>query len=361
MIEISEEVASVLTRSHRRHLAVESWLDGELLTDAVPVATGGEDHDRTLSVPERIVLTVPRLYRGESWSPVADDHPLAANGQRLRVQIGVGVGNGRVEWLQRGWFLVHKSEAAGDAVTVEAVGLLALVQEARLVTPYQPTGTMVSTLRGLVEPALTVTVDDALADRAVPAGINYDEDRLAAVHELLDAWPAEAVVNADGYLAVAPPADTATSVADLTDGAGGTVITAAGQSTREGAFNAVVARGTASDGAQVQGVSYDTSGGPKAYGGAFNPLPVPFFYSSPLLTTVAQAKSAARTILRRKLREVARTFTVDMVPNPALELGDAVTITTADVDALVCTIEGLRLPYNAGGGRQTLTVREVIA
>ncbi|MER5703473.1 DUF5047 domain-containing protein [Micromonospora sp. NPDC002296] len=359
MIELSTEAQSVLTRSYRLYLRVESWLGDELLADDVPVETGAEEVDRSLRVPERVTLTVPQLDRGVSWSPTTADHPLAANGQRLRVQLGVGLGVGRVEWIQRGWFVIQSSDADGDSVSVQAGGLLSLVDEARLVSPYQPTGTLLSTLRGLVEPALTVVADPALVDRAVPSGINYDEDRLSAVGELLDAWAADASVTADGYLHVAPMATSTTPVLALTDRRGGTVIKATGSSTREGAVNAVVARGTAADGTQVQGVAYDYTG-PKALDGPFNPLPVPYFYSSPLLTTVAQASSAAQTVLARLKRGTGREFDVEMVPHPGLQDGDTVTVTTDDYVALACTVEGLRLPYTPASGPQRLTVRSLV-
>jgi Domain of unknown function (DUF5047) len=359
MISLSDEALSVLTGTYTYHIAVESWLDDQLLADVIPVSSGSEETDRSLTVPESITLTVPRVYGGVSWSPAERDHPLAAHGQRLRVQLGIGLQGGTVEWIQRGWFLVRDSRAQGDSVMVRAVGLLALIEEARLVSPYQPTGTLVSTLRGLVEPALTVVVDSALTDRAVPSGVNYDEDRLGAVLELIDAWPAEAHVTEDGYLSVRPVQSSATPVLSLTNGAGGTIITATGDSTREGALNAVVARGTAADGAQVQGVAYDNSGGPMRYGGPFNPLPVPFFFQSPLLTSTPQCESAAQTVLARKRRESALRFTAEMVPHPALQAGDVVSVTTEDHDNLLCTIEALTLPYTADGGAQSLTLRSL--
>lgn len=359
MIELSDVAASVLTRSYRYHLAVESWRGEELLADDVPVDSATEEADRSLRIPERVTFTVPRVDRGVSWSPVAADHPLAANGQRLRVQLGVGVGRGAVEWFTRGWFLIQDAQVDMDRVEVSAVGLLTLIDEARLVSPYQPTGTLVSTLRGLVEPALTVDVSADLTDRSVPSGINYDEDRLGAVLELLDAWPADAYINPDGYLSVVPAEQDTTPVLSLTDGVGGTVIKACGSSTREGGYNVVVARGTASDGGQVQGVAYDTSGGPKAYSGPFNPLPVPHFYSSPLLTTVGQAQAAAATILARLQRTAGLEFDVEMVPHPGLQIGDVVSLTTAEYTALSCSVEQLRLPYTAAGGAQTLRVRSL--
>ncbi|MDG4799056.1 DUF5047 domain-containing protein [Micromonospora sp. WMMD980] len=358
MIPLSGEAESVLTRSYGLRLAVESWLGDQLLADSVPVDVAAEETDRGLRVPERVTLVVPRRDRGVTWSPTSDDHPLAANGQRLRVQLGVELAGGVVEWFQRGWFLVQDAQADDDRVSVTAVGLLALIDEARLVSPFQPSGTLASTLRGLIEPALTVVIDSALTDRSVPAGINYDDDRLGAVTELLDAWGADAAVTSDGYLSVFPMGPSLTPVLTLTDQAGGTVVEATGGSTRDGAYNVVVARGTASDGAQVQGVAYDTAG-PKRFGGPFNPLAVPYYYESPLLTTVAQASTAAQTVLARMRRATARQFDIECVPHPGLQVGDTVSVTAGDYSGLLCTVESLTLPYTAGGGPQRLTVRSL--
>lgn len=345
MITLTDAATDILTRSYRTHLRVESWRGGVLLADDVPVDNATEETDRALRVPERVTLTVPRRDRSVSWAPDGEDHPLAAKGQRLHIKLGISTLGGQIEWFQRGVFLVAESIADGDTVHVTAAGMLTLVDEARLVSPYQPSGTFASTLRGLVEPALTVLVDATLTDRAVPAGINYDEDRLGAVHELLDAWPADAHVDPAGYLRVQPVTQSEMPVFELTDGAGGTVVTIAGGSTRQGAYTAVVARGTASDGGQVQGTAFDLDA-------IFNPLPVPFFFSSPLLTTVAEASTAATAVLARKRREASRDLVVSMVPNPALQVGDVGT-----VNGDLCVIESLTLPYVAGGGAQRLAVR----
>lgn len=358
MITLSDTATSVLAAGNFRYYqSVQSWLGEELLSDDVPIAAGTEEVDRAQQVSERVSLTVPRYDRGTSWSPTTDDHPLAANGQRLRVQLGIGIGNNVIEWFSRGWFVIQKSEASGDSVQVEALGLLTLVQEARLVSPYQPSGTLVSTLRGLIEPALTVVVDAGLTDRSVPAGINYDEDRLGAVIELLDAWGADMAVTEEGYLSVFPMGPSLTPVLTLTNGTGGTIIQSTGSSTRDNAYNVVVARGTASDGGQVQGVAYDVTSF-KRYGGDFNPLAVPYFFPSPLLTTVAQCTTAAQTVLSKLKRSTGKTFQVEMVPHPGLQAGDTVSITTDDYSGLAL-VETLSLPYTPDGGAQTLTVRSL--
>lgn len=358
MIELSDAALSVLLSGAQRHLVrVESWLGDNLLADDIPVDSGREEGDRSQAVPERITLTVPRMDNdGVDWSPTGDLHPLAGNGQTIRVNLGLELANGVVEWVQRGEFVIYESGADGDTVTVSAYGLLWFVQEARLVSPYQPSGTLVSTLRGLIEPAVTVVVDGSLTDRSVPSGINYDEDRLGAVGELLDAWPAVAQMQPEGYLLV--EADVAPTVADLalvSTGVQAVVINRTGTSTRDGFSNVVVARGTAADGGQVQGVAVDSTSGPRRYGGEANPLPVPFYYASPLLTTVGQCNAAAATVLNRKLRTAQQPFDVVIPPRPDIVLGDAVS-----VDGLLCTVEQLSLPYVPGDSQgMTLTLRQV--
>jgi len=84
---------------------------------------------------------------------------------------------------------------------------------------------------------------------------------------------------------------------------------------------------------------------PKRFGGPFNPLPVPFFFPSPLLTTVDQAGLAAATVLARLQRQAGRELEVTCVPNPTLQLGDVGT-----VNGELVSIERLTLPYLPGSG-----------
>lgn len=354
MIELSDLAATALTRGNqRRSLSVESWYNDELVDEAVPASVAREEVDRGSNVPERLTLTVPRLARGVSYVPTEIDSPLAANGQLLRVSVGIGISGDQFEMLQRGWYVITNSRPNGDAIEVEAAGLLYKIQEARLVNPLQPSGTFKSTIQNLVEPALTVQFDDALTDRAVPSSVNYDDDRLGALNATLAAWPATAEVTAEGYLYVTT-ADDATEVSlELSTGVGGTVIEKSSTSTRDGIYNAVVAQGTASDGGLVRGVAYDQNG-PKRSGGPFNELPVPLFFDSPLITTQAQANAAAASRLLTLKRQTGVFYDVRMVPHPALQTGDRVSL-----DGVEGIVEQLALPLTAQGGEQTLQVRAV--
>lgn len=352
MIEVDPQVLTALTRGNqRRHLRVESWYDETLLYDDIPVDAGFEEVDRGSNVPERLTLTVPRVKRGFDFTPSTTTSPLAANGQVLKVTIGIEVSLGVIEWIQRGWYVITKSKRTGDRVEVEAAGLLWKVQEARLVSPLQPSGTFKNLIRDLVEPALTVVFDSTLVDRSVPTNINYDDDRLGALNTTLAAWPASADVVNEGYLYVTGVADPTSASLELSSGVRGTVIELSGESSRENVYNAVVAQGQTADGQVVRGVAYDLTG-PKRSGGPFNELPVPLYLDSPLITTATQAQKAAESRLKTLKRSTSITYDVEMVPHPALQVGDAVLI-----DGMFGVVERSRLPLTAGGGSQALAVR----
>jgi hypothetical protein len=360
MLDMSDAALAAVQRSFQMAMRVESWLGDQLLADDVPVSDGGEDRDRSLAVPERVTLTVPGRdpATGMVWDPGVDPvHPLASNGQQLRISYGVDVG-GDFEWIARGWFLITESGADGDTVSVSAAGLLTLIDEAKFAAPFQPAGTLASTARALVEPALTVDIDGALIDRAVPVSMQWDTDRLAGLTEVLDAWPATEHVTPDGLLRIEPLVDTGAPVLSLTDGAGGTVVRWQGSSSRDGAFNCVIAQGEDAAGNQVQGVVYDIDpNSPYRFGGPFNPLPVPTTMSTPLLSTVAQCRAAAAAQLLTLRRTASRKLTVTLVPHPGLMTGDVVSVTGKGLVNAPCMIEGLSLPYTPG--EMTLTVRVI--
>ncbi|MEH0552591.1 hypothetical protein [Streptomyces sp. B21-101] len=358
MLEMSDEALAVVQRSFDMDVRAESWLGEELLTDAVPISDGSEDRDRSLAVPERITLTVPRRDRGFDWDPGADPaHPLAAFGQQLRIDYGVNLGT-HWEWINRGWFVITSSEAEGDTVSVELQGLLTLIDEAKLIAPFQPssTDTLTSTVRALVEPALTCSFDGALVDRAASSSMQWDSDRMEALGEVASAWAADYRVTEDATLLWELLTDDGDPVLSLTDGVGGTVVRWQAATTRDGAYNAVVSQGEDAVGNQIQGVAYDTDpDSPFMYGGNFNPLPVPYTESSPLLTTVAQCRAAAASTMRRLRRQNARRLGVTMVPHPGLMTGDIVTVTGQGLTNQPCVIETLSLPYSPD--EMSLTIR----
>lgn len=356
---LSAAATSALTRPYQLFARYSSWLGDTLLASDIPVDEGTESADRTSAVAERVELTVPLRYRGRTWSPDSDLHPLAPSGQRLKVELGIGLNSGTVEWFQRGEFVIIDAKPDSDSVRISCAGLLYLVEEARLVSSFQPSGDIATAIRAVCEPAVSVVFDPALVNRSLPSGMNFDEDRIGALNELCDAWSADYVITAEGYLFVYSTTAARAVVSTITDAAGGLIVEVSGERTRDGAYNAVVARGQTAGGAQLQAVAYDTSGGPKAYGGPFNPLPVPYFFQSPALTTVNEAKLAAESILARLQRDTSRQFAVEMVPDPRLQVGDRVQLACAEYTG-PAEIDGLGLPYTPGAP-MTLNLRTVVS
>jgi hypothetical protein len=336
---------------------VESWRGGKLLASSVPVVSGTLTGDRSLTVPEQVTLTVPVEVDGVRWDPLEEDDPLACYGQQLRIAVGLVVRR-KLYWMPRAPVVITGTQRDGDTITVTASSLLHLVSEARLVTPLQPKAgdTLKKLARRLVEPGLPVRFDDALVDRAVPtSSLQWDDDRIGALYELAGAWPAELSVHRDGYLLFSPPVtyDLDDWEADVRED----VVRVTAAQTRDGGVNCVVARGTAADGTQVQGVAYDTvSTSPTRYMGPFSPYPVPQFFDSPLLTTTAQCQAAARTIMAKRRRAVARSVTQDMKPWPGHELGDLVLARDDRVGDLVVSIEAMTMPLTAGDGAMSLAL-----
>ncbi|MFK0173422.1 DUF5047 domain-containing protein [Streptomyces sp. NPDC090306] len=355
---MSDEALAVVQGSYTLDARAEAWLDGELLTDAVPIGDGSETRDRSLAIPESVSLTIPRRDRGVTWDPGADiGHPLASYGQQLRIDVGVNLGS-HTEWINRGWYPITECEADGDTVTVTAAGLLTLVDEAKLVTPFQPsaTDTLASTVRALVEPALTCQFDGALADVLASDSMSWDSERMDALSDIATAWSADYYVTEDAILYWEPLTDDGAPVLELTDGVSGTVVQWTASTTRDGAFNCVICQGELADGTQIQGVAYDTDpNSPYMYGGPFNPFPVPYTEANSLMTTVDMCRKAAATTLLRLRRQAGRTLSVTMIPHPGLVAGDIVSVTGAGLRRARCVIESLSLPYSPS--EQNLTVR----
>lgn len=355
MITVSARARSILAGSFEYHISVQSWLGDQLLAEQVPVAAGQEETDRGLRVPERVTLTVPKVTGAINWTPTTDTSPLAANGQTLKISLGVGKGPDGIEWFQRGEFLIQETEENDDGLTlaVTAVGLLALIDEAKFVAPFQISSTLVATARALIEPALTMDLTDAPPDRALPTSpVTFDTDRLAGFYALIDTWPAQVRMHEGGYLVVtqAVTPTVADVVRSFTTEPGGTVISASGKSSRDGAFSAILATGYALDGTEVRAVRYVATG-PWAYPtGAANPLPVPYTFTSPVISSQLIAGIMAYVIMGRESRRAAlRQYTLTCVPDPTLQVGDVVLVTTSTVTNLLCTVETIALPYFATG------------
>lgn len=306
----------------------ESWLGADLLADDVPIAGGSFTFDTGTQVIESASLSVAALDHVRSWVPSVDPrHPLARFGQELLLT-AVTFSDTR-EWRTPiGRVIIHDWKDDGADVDVEVRGLLHRVAEARLTRVATPSkdGTLESEFRRLMLGGIPVDVDAALVDRDCPSSFQWEEDRLAALFDLANAWPALIVPDGVGGVRLIPPLDdTVTPVLTVTDGEGGVVVSAPRADTREQVYNGVIATSQRSEGtaSQVRGEAWVTEGVYRAdgpYG------PVPRFFPSPLLGTTAQCEAAAASILAKSLRP-SRVVDVTMPVDPRIESYDPMRVT----------------------------------
>lgn len=302
---------------------VSSWLGASVLAEDIP-ATGRAVWVRSQKVPESLTLTVPRFSVEDDatfdWSPGVDAAaPLARFGQVLDVTVQAGGVDVRL-----GRYLITSWQDQGRDIRVNATGLLQTAADDRLTTVTAPRdgGTLRSEFQRLLPPNVQASFTD-LTNRECPRAMEWPDDRLEALYEIADAWPARILSDPWGQVQVLPPLGDPVPVVTLTDGEGGTVVSAPPSDSRERNYNRVVARSSAT-GVDVQAVAEMTSG-PMSVNGPYGA--VTKFFTSPLLLTQDQCLAAAQSQLAASVRP-SRTLQVELAPDPRLEIDDAVMVVT---------------------------------
>lgn len=290
---------------------------------------------------------------------------LTPYGHELFVERGVVTAGGAVEWVSLGYFklyAVDQDDANDGPLTVEARDRMAAIIDARLTAPvaYPATTTysvVFAALVGEVYPGATIEFDDSLGSTALGRAVVAEEDRYAFLADLVRSRGKVAYWDYRGVLVVRDAPDPGSPVLDVTAGAGGILISSSRSIDRDQVYNAVVATGEAADTtAPARAVRVDGNpASPTYWHGPYGK--VPRYYSSPLLTTDAQAGTAAEAILSRS---IGLPYNVNFaaVPNPALEPLDPIRVRhTTGTGREVHVIETLSIPLTAAGA-MTGTTRE---
>lgn len=308
---------------------VSSWLGGVWLAD-VPVVSGSVTWSIRREVPGSLDLTVPRVTPGADWLPTHPAHPLAHYGQVLHMSQRITLPVSRRTLVRRlGTFRITGWDDEGGTVRVSGVSMFRLIENARLTSASQSRadGTLASELRRLVPAEMGVIVGAGLTDRACPR-MTWGESRIDAVRDIAHAWPARLRETVYGEVTVLPPLDeTPTPVVTLTDGVGGTVVSAYSSGSEDGLYNGVIVRGQETDeeGRPLFQAEAWQGSGPLRDGGPFGRKPR--FFSSPLINSQITAMTTARSILANAVRQ-ALTLPVTCASDPRLEVDDAVEVIT---------------------------------
>ncbi|WP_405373434.1 MULTISPECIES: hypothetical protein [unclassified Microbacterium] len=351
--------AEVLEVASRWYPNVSSWLDGDMLADNIPVIRGQVLGERSQQVPERVTLTVARYStvdgRQFDWLPGGDPlHPLARFGQRLTVTITVTSARTSADYqTQIGVFAVQDWQENDDgSVAVSGLGVLQFAADDRLTSPVSPTGTLGQEFRKLLPTVVQGAVSPALTDRVCPDTFNWSEDRLGAVYEIADAWPARVRTDVDGVVWMLPPLpEVPTPVLVFEDGVKGTLVSAPRADSRATAANQVTAESSGNQNPVT--VTVAKLSGPMRVDGPYGV--VSHRFSSAALKTEQEVRAAAEAKLTDLLRG-ARTYQVECAPDPRVEIDDPVEIRRNGERLAWGWVNSFVLPLTVADGPMTFEV-----
>jgi Domain of unknown function (DUF5047) len=353
VIPTSPELLLALRGSHTRTVRVAALYDGAPVSEQYVPVSGGQ---LTLDLDDDATVTCELELADPTWLATGPTSLLLPFGHRLRALVGVRVGRSW-EWLPAGPQLlvtvVPTESGPSSTFKVTARSLIRQVQDDRFTVPYQPTGTIRACITALLTAAVPgAPVTHVGGDASVPAGLVYETDRWAAVADLAARVDAVVRPTGDGFTVAPAPQPSGTPVWTVDAGDDGVLLSGARPVVaRDDAYNAVVASNP-DDPAVWAIATIDEPGHPLRWGGPFGRRP--YFFSSPLLTA-ATVQAAADTRLAN-LRGRSRIVEVGAVPNPALELGDIVTVVWhPGTDGEPMMIRKIVLPLGPGDGEMRLT------
>ncbi|MGW0984275.1 DUF5047 domain-containing protein [Streptomyces xiamenensis] len=346
--------AAALRQSHRVITIVElHQTDGEIIP--VPHIAGSVTADRGSSVRRKATVETPDI----SLLPRSAVDYLALTGARLRILRGLEIA-GQPVTVPIFWGRVDDVDGDPETgpVSISASGLEAMVAADRFQAATSTRGATdaVTSITTLIRGTLPGAVVSSTASSAALGVRTWDaqSDRWAAVQEIATAVGAEAWADVDGVFHIEPLPDplTAEVAWEIAAGPDGALISASRGWSRDGMYNVVVATGenTEEGVAGIRAIARDEDPtSPTYWAGPFGR--VPRFYSSPMLTTIGQAQSAATKLLRDSVKP-AVTADITALPNPALEPGDTVRVVYSDGARELHQIQSLSI--DLGGGDFTL-------
>lgn len=349
--------SSVLT-SHTIATRVDVLYGGTTIFTDLAVVAGTVTQDRTAKNLATLNITLAEPLR------IAATDGLSPYGYELAVWRGIAYPDGTSELAPLGVFPIQTSQLGEDLATaVTAKDRSQTVSDARFEDDYQ---IVASTNFGVAIQALIVAGAPSISCSFAGTGfvtplltLGAQSDRWDAAQGMARSIGCEIYFDGRGVCILRPePTADVTPSWSIVEGNGGALLDAHISLDRGPAYNRVIALGENADNTAVvpRGVATDDNPiSPSYYYGPFGRKPR--FYASPFLKDNTQAASAAQAVLDSQLG-VARALDLLTLPNPALEPGDAVRVTSSvlDVDE-VHVVDTITIGLTAGDGGMRLGTR----
>lgn len=365
MRDVSEAFLAAVNGSNTPVVYADIWYGSDIRREKIPVAAGQVKWDSRQAVEDSctLVLVDDKAHDSRLKSIVH------AYGCRVNVRAGFDLPGGE-ETCSLGWFDITDTDAVEDwrwydwrdsavkvseVVTIQAEGLMAVLDHSRLFTPFQPApgSDAWSTIGDLCLGFVSV-LDPGFTAKALPSGssaIAFDTDRLKAVQSIAQLWGAKPVITDLGQLTLVLPG---TGPATPDYGVQVNIDAWRNQTSSSDIYNGVAFRGKTPEGIELWGYATEDEG-PLFWGGPFGRRPA--FASSDLMTTQSMVGQAARTELARLKTERAAVQTVKALWNPAQELRDRPTLQLPD-RPVSSEVLAINLPLAKGAmGAMDVTLR----
>jgi Domain of unknown function (DUF5047) len=266
---------------------------------------------------------------------------------------GILYGDGTTERVALGNLRVDSVswDAEEGRATLTLSDRWAQIADAAFTSPWTPNGSkpsdaIVATIQDVFGNSIAYHVSTTPATETALADVLYDEQRGEAVANLASSIGADAYFDALGDFVLAKkPTGNETPVWTLDAGADGSLMEAGENLDRTSVRNGVAVRGQPSaDVAPIFSLATDSDpNSPTLWGGPFGKVPLIVNLQS--VQDQATADSTAASLLRLRLG-LTRVLTLRGLPNPALEVGDPVTLVFPDERTETQVVHGLTIPLD---------------
>jgi len=365
---------SVLSAPHRRYVRVEVWSgDGVPLESSIPAHLRGDPEGGLAILSGSVMATLnSRVARNLTVSVPGDLYPsdvtdlLAPFGNEIRAFMGVTLGDGSAQYVWqvfRGRIQTVDLDSRTGVCTVTCADRASDVADHGFVNPENsdPLNSVNAEWQRLIVDALpnaTFGTSDMFAGTV--AQLTWEFDRASALDEMTRSVGAlwYPLANGDFVIRRLPWTVDQPLVFSFTDGQGGIVSSFMARRSREGIFNVVTVTGERLNGdTPVHATASDsTPGGPTNTTGPFGVKSRLERLQNP--STQGGAQSTAEDLLRAYIAPVEE-WTLQMVPDAALELGDAGTL-VLDGREVVQVVTAFTLPLDLMGDMTTSTRSVVV-
>lgn len=359
------DFASIVSGSHAakfRALAVDGFQDGTTPTGVEMRLVDGEvELDATADIRGAGSVTL-----AEAW-PTVRNISLAPYGAEIFLARGVDLGGGGVLWAPLGYYRVSEIEQDDSAKGPVALTLedrMSTIIDSRFMSPRQwlqgtSVGDIVDEVVLEIYPNATIVFDDDSNLSELGRSLIVVESRYEVLLTLATGLGKIVYWNGEGKLVFETIPDEDVPIWTVNAGPGGVLVESQRSLSREGVYNALVVTGEGADEiAPVRAVAYDAQeSSPTFFGGPFGQ--VPRFYSSPFITTQAQAVSAAVNLLRQSLG-APHDVGVSAVPNPALKPYDVIRVVYNDGTRELHIVEKVSIPLTVDASLDISTRQSTI-